>query len=60
MTLNEKQGQHLKYMPYVFTEQGVAMLSRVLRSKIHKYKVSNEKDLDFSDGDALHRFFYRL
>ena len=33
MTLNEKQGQHLKYMPYAFTEQGVAMLSSVLRSK---------------------------
>ena len=31
--LNEKQGQHLKYMPYAFTEQGVAMLSSVLRSK---------------------------
>lgn len=26
VTLNEKQGQHLKYMPYAFTEQGVAML----------------------------------
>ena len=33
VTLNEKQGQHLKYMPYAFTEQGVAMLSSVLRSK---------------------------
>ena len=33
MTLNEKQGKHLKYMPYAFTEQGVAMLSSVLRSK---------------------------
>ena len=33
MTLNEKQGQHLKYMPYAFTEQGVAMLSSVLRSQ---------------------------
>lgn len=32
VTLNEKQGQHLKYMPYA-TEQGVAMLSSVLRSK---------------------------
>ena len=30
------------------------------KNLIHKYKVSNEKDLDFSDGDALHRFFYRL
>ena len=25
MTLNKKQGQHLKYMPYAFTEQGIAM-----------------------------------
>ncbi len=28
-----KRGQHLKYLPYVFTEQGVAMLSSVLKSK---------------------------
>jgi hypothetical protein len=28
-----KQGKHLKYLPYAFTEQGVAMLSSVLRSK---------------------------
>ena len=27
------RGQHRKYIPYVFTEQGVAMLSSVLRSK---------------------------
>lgn len=27
------KGQHRKYMPYVFTEQGVAMLSAVLKSK---------------------------
>jgi hypothetical protein len=27
-----KRGQHLKYLPYVFTAQGVAMLSSVLRS----------------------------
>ncbi len=26
------RGQHRKYLPYVFTEQGVAMLSSVLRS----------------------------
>ena len=31
-TLNEGRGQHLKYMSYVFTENGVAMLSSVLRS----------------------------
>lgn len=28
-----KRGRHSKYLPYVFTEQGVAMLSSVLRSK---------------------------
>lgn len=28
-----KRGRHTKYLPYVFTEQGVAMLSSVLRSK---------------------------
>jgi hypothetical protein len=27
-----KRGKHLKYRPYAFTEQGVAMLSSVLRS----------------------------
>ena len=33
-TLNMEQGQHLKYMPYAFTESGVAMLSGVLRSSV--------------------------
>jgi phage regulator Rha-like protein len=28
-----KRGQHIKYLPYAFTEQGVAMLSSVLNSK---------------------------
>ncbi|HBR79206.1 MAG TPA: DNA-binding protein [Candidatus Moranbacteria bacterium] len=28
-----KRGQNIKYNPYVFTEQGVAMLSSVLKSK---------------------------
>ena len=28
-----KPGRHFKYLPHVFTEQGVAMLSSVLRSK---------------------------
>ena len=31
-TLNGKSGEHLKYMPYAFTENGIAMLSGVLRS----------------------------
>ena len=32
VTLNTRRGQHLKYMPYAFTEQGVAMLSGVIKS----------------------------
>ena len=37
VTLNPsgtKQGSNIKYLPYAFTEQGVAMLSAVLRSEI--------------------------
>jgi phage regulator Rha-like protein len=33
VTLKGGRGQHRKYLPYAFTEQGVAMLSSVLRSK---------------------------
>ena len=33
MTLKLGRGQHSKYLPFAFTEQGVAMLSSVLRSK---------------------------
>ena len=32
-TLELEQGKYSKYLPYVFTEQGVAMLSGVLRSE---------------------------
>lgn len=31
---NEGRGKHRKYLPYVFTEQGIAMLSAVLRSNV--------------------------
>ena len=32
VTLNIKRGQNIKYLPYAFTENGIAMLSSVLRS----------------------------
>jgi DNA-binding PadR family transcriptional regulator len=32
VTLETGRGQHRKYLPYAFTEQGVAMLSSVLNS----------------------------
>jgi hypothetical protein len=31
--ISNRRGRHSKYLPYVFTEQGVAMLSGVLRSE---------------------------
>ena len=35
VTLKEKgRGQHRKYMPFAFTEQGVSMLASVLKSDI--------------------------
>ena len=35
MTLNKNgRGQHRKYLPYVFTEQGIAMLSGLLKNEI--------------------------
>ncbi|MFT3847031.1 MAG: ORF6N domain-containing protein [Lacibacter sp.] len=33
VTLKNGRGQHRKYMPYAFTEQGVAMLSGILNSE---------------------------
>jgi hypothetical protein len=34
VTLNKGRGHNVKYLPYAFTEQGVAMLSAVLRSDV--------------------------
>jgi len=33
MTLKAGRGRHRKYLPYTFTEQGIAMLSSVLHSE---------------------------
>jgi hypothetical protein len=33
VTLEARRGKHRKYLPYAFTEQGVSMLSAVLRSE---------------------------
>jgi hypothetical protein len=34
VTLESRRGKHRKYLPYAFTEQGVAMLSAVLKSNV--------------------------
>ncbi len=33
-TLNNGRGSNIKYLPYAFTEQGVAMLSSILKSEV--------------------------
>lgn len=33
VTLKQPRGKHRKYLPYVFTEQGIAMLSGILNSE---------------------------
>ena len=33
-TLNSGRGNNIKYLPYVFTEQGVAMLATILRTSV--------------------------
>ena len=39
----DMRGRHVKYMPYAFTESGIAMLSGVLRSQsIQTYSVANQ------------------
>jgi hypothetical protein len=34
VTLKQAQGQHRKYLPFAFTEQGVAMLTGIIKSDI--------------------------
>jgi len=34
VTINDNRGKHRKYLPYVFTEHGVAMLTGVIRSAV--------------------------
>src|SRR5918992_4834960 len=43
-TVTLKRGQNIKYLPHAFTEQGVAMLSSVLRSPRAAQEL--ERDVD--------------
>ena len=47
-TLNKGRGSNIKYKPLAFTEEGVAMLSSVLRSKVAINDLSEDtrKELD--------------
>lgn len=46
-TLKSGRGKHRKYLPYVFTEQGVAMLSTVL---------NKEKKIGFRIRESITRY----
>ncbi len=57
-----KQGQHLKYMPYAFTEHGLLMLSSVLKSpraeKVNMLIIDTFikiRELIFMSKDLVHR-----
>ena len=46
VTLNEARGQHLKYMPYVFTENGIAMLSVKAVGAFHdRFLILDDREL---------------
>lgn len=56
-TLNVKRGQNIKYLPFAFTELGVAMLSSVLRSsaaiKVNRgLKCDRTCHLSWTDNDG--------
>ena len=55
VTLNAGRGQNIKKLPYAFTEQGVAILSSVLRSKIavETFRLSHDRFLCIDD-DVYH------
>ena len=46
VTLNEARGQHLKYMPYVFMENGIAMLSVKAVGAFHdRFLILDDREL---------------
>ena len=47
VTLKTTRGQHTKYLPYAFTEQGIAMLSGVLNSDKAINNKQNTEGVDF-------------
>jgi hypothetical protein len=44
VTLNDKRGQNIKYLPYVYTEQGVAMLSAIVSMNGAEYSLSDSEN----------------
>jgi predicted HTH transcriptional regulator len=43
-TLNKERGQHRKYLPYAFTEQGVAMLAVLIIEHLKRNKSGSARD----------------
>lgn len=57
VTLKAGRGEHRKYLPYAFTEQGAAMLSSILRSPIVTSRAGREmRDDTIESGLAVKCF----
>ena len=52
VTLKSGQGEHKKYMPYVFTKEGIQVLGNILR-KENVREITNEIVNNFSEGNGL-------
>ncbi len=64
-----QRGRHIKYLPYVFTEQGVAMLSSVLNSEraiqvniliMRAFTKIREILLTHKELAAIGRYYYKM
>ena len=53
-TLELEQGKYSKYLPYVFTEQGVAMLATILKTK-----VATKVSIDIMDAFVAMRYLIK-
>lgn len=55
-TIKGGRGQHSKYLPFAFTEEGVAMLSGMLKSKGRDEKI--DVPVLFAENNAIDKSFY--
>ena len=55
-TIKGGRGQHSKYLPFAFTEEGVAMLSGMLKGKGREEKI--DVPVLFAENNAIDKSFY--
>ena len=57
VTLNEKQGHHLKYLPYAFTEDGITEAKRFPKDEYLVYRVRTRTN---EVGQVVHAHYGRI